>query len=137
MPASAITAPLYKTTRIWGLLYVFMPIWILSIFGLEIKTAEDVSLIRRFVSSEAFWSVAFLAAAVLSVCHGLSYNVSTTKGFGLTFIAINLYTKFFEICWDNLYKPLFFTILAITLAVVGQNAEAIWNLKIQDAPITV
>ncbi|KAI9151258.1 Carboxypeptidase 2 [Paramyrothecium foliicola] len=135
MPAKAITAPLSRTTVIWGLLYIFIPLWILSIFGLE--KPDGGFKLPEVVRSEAFWSVAFLAAGVLSVWHGLYYGLSTTKGFGLTFIGINLYTKFFEMCWEHLYKPLFFTVLALTLALLGHYAEAIWNLRIGDISVAI
>ena len=129
MPGWTVTAPFWRTTRIWGLLYVFIALWILSIFGLE--RSKGGLYLPSALRSSAFWSVTFLAAAILSTWHGLYYGVSTTKGFGLTFIGLNLYTKFFEICWGNLYKPLFFAVLALTLAFFGNYAETIWSLRLQ------
>lgn len=127
MPGWIVTAPFWRTTRIWGLLYVFIALWILSIFGLE--RSKGGLYLPGALRSSAFWSISFLAAAIFSTWHGLYYGVSTTKGFGLTFIGINLYTKFFELCWNNLYKPLFFTIIALTLAIVGNYTEIIWGFK--------
>ena len=63
-----------------------------------------------------------------SIWHGLRFDDSTTKGFGLTFLGINLYTKFFEYFW-GWYKPFFFSVLAGTLAVLGKYAENVWNMQ--------
>ena len=49
------------------------------------------------------------------------------RGFGLTFLAINLYTRFFEFFWNGMHKVLFFLILAVSLAVIGRYAERIWH----------
>lgn len=49
------------------------------------------------------------------------------RGFGLTFTAINLYTRFFEFFWNGMHKVLFFLILAVSLAVIGRYAERIWH----------
>jgi hypothetical protein len=74
------------------------------------------------------WSVIFFIAAGVSLWHGLRFDDSTTKGFGLTFIGINLYTKFFEYFW-GWYKPLSFAVLAGTFAIVGRHAEDVWNMR--------
>jgi hypothetical protein len=71
----------------------------------------------------------FLIAAGVSIWHGLRYDDSTTKGFGLTFLGLNLYTKFFEWGW-GWSKPLFFAVLSGSLAVVGRYAENVWNMKV-------
>ena len=72
-------------------------------------------------------SLILLLAAATSIWHGLRFDDSTTKGFGLTFLGINLYTKFFEYFW-GWYKPFFFAVLAGTLAVLGKYAENVWNM---------
>lgn len=125
MPDFEWIEPLWRTTRIWGLLYSFIALWILSIFGHGGSSSWAQSLINKVV-----WSVAFLTAAIFSTWHGLYYGDSTTKGFGLTFIGINLYTRFFEFFWEALYKPVFFSILALTLGLIGIYAETLWNLRV-------
>lgn len=71
----------------------------------------------------------FFIAAGGSIWHGLRYDDSTTKGFGLAFLGINLYTKLFEFGW-GWSKPLFFAILAGTFALVGRYAEDVWNMRL-------
>ena len=48
--------------------------------------------------------------------------------FGITFLAINLYTRYFEYFWDGLHKVVFFLILAASLALIGRYAEKIWHV---------
>jgi hypothetical protein len=74
------------------------------------------------------WSVLFAAAAGLAILHGLKFDDAVTKGFGLTFLFINLYTRFFEHFWDSLHKAVFFAVLGASLWLLGMWAERIWRL---------
>ncbi|KAK8084749.1 hypothetical protein PG997_006020 [Apiospora hydei] len=115
------TVALWSTTRIWGLLFLFVALWIQSLYRVFSPTSRD--WLRHFLHF-----CAFFAAAGASVGHGLRYDDSTTKGFGLAFLGINLYTKFWEFCW-GWYKPLFFALLAGTFAMVGRFAEELWHMR--------
>jgi hypothetical protein len=53
-----------------------------------------------------------------------------TRGFGLTFIFINLYTRFFEYFWEGTHKAIFFAILALSFWYLGSRAEKIWHLNV-------
>lgn len=119
MRSYAITAPLWSTTRTWGMLYLFVSLWIMSIWGYDdyFESSNSRWAISR-TTRMFLWSAIFFVAAGASVWHGLRLDDSTTKGFGLTFLGINLYTKFFEYFW-GWYKPLFFGVLAATFAVLG------------------
>jgi hypothetical protein len=127
-------AALWSTTRIWGLIYLFTALWLLSIFGNDELSAKrkgqwaagSNSQLRLFV-----WSLSFGFAAGMCILYGMRYKDGTTKGFGLSFLGINLYTRFFECFWKRWYKPLFFAVLAGTLAVLGRYAEKVWNLQLQ------
>ncbi|KAI1743816.1 hypothetical protein F4680DRAFT_407606 [Xylaria scruposa] len=119
-----ITSTLSSTARIWGMLYLFVALWMLSLFGNDTLREDNVGAhggLRRM----AFWSAAFLCAAAIAIWHGLQHDDSTAKGFGLAFLGINLYTKFFEFCWSMWYKSVFFAILACSLALLGIYAEPI------------
>ncbi|KAH6648609.1 hypothetical protein BKA67DRAFT_538631 [Truncatella angustata] len=129
------TVPLWSSTRIWGLLYLFIALWILSLFGDDElfsrkkktpKPSHDNKNRRLFV-----WSLIFGLAAGYCIVHGMKHDDGTTKGFGLAFLGINLYTRFFELFWHAWYKPLFFAVLAGTLAVMGRYAERVWNMQLQ------
>lgn len=127
----AVTEPLWSTTRIWGLLYFFVSLWIMSIWGYDDYFEGDAR--KRALSPKArmfIWSLAFFAASAGSIWHGLRYDDSTTKGFGIAFLGINLYTKFCECFW-GWSKPVFFGILAGSFAVMGRYAENIWNVSLE------
>ncbi|KAI1384836.1 uncharacterized protein F4822DRAFT_433375 [Hypoxylon trugodes] len=130
MRRSQYTVELWSTTRIWGMIYLFDALWILSLFGMDSlfgNAYKKCSLYRQLV-----WSLVFAFAAAFSVWHGLKYHDSTTRGFGLAYLGINLYTKFFEIFWKALYKSIFFTLLAFSLALLGRYAEQM-NVVLQES----
>ena len=49
------------------------------------------------------------------------------RGYGAVFLAINVYTRFFENFWNAMNKGLFFLILGASLWLLGSKAERIWN----------
>jgi hypothetical protein len=73
------------------------------------------------------WSILFGAAAGWAIYHGLRHDNEITKGFGVTFLGINLYTRFFELFWNNVHKAIFFALLAASFSYIGSKAETIWN----------
>ena len=69
----------------------------------------------------------FAMAAAICIYISLKPDDGMLRGFGLTFLAINLYTRYFEYFWDGMNKVVFFLILAASLAVIGRYAEKIWH----------
>jgi len=69
----------------------------------------------------------FAVAAAICIYISLKTDDGMLRGFGLTFLAINLYTRYFEYFWDGMNKVGFFLILAASLAVIGRYAERIWH----------
>ncbi|KAH8172521.1 hypothetical protein LIA77_06776 [Sarocladium implicatum] len=125
MRSYSITIPLWSTTRIWGLLYLFVSLWIASLgYGGGLGDQRFSTKARMIL-----WSLALAGTAAGCTWHGLRFGDSTTKGFGLTFIGISLYTRFFEMCW-GWSKTVFFTVLAGGFAIVGKYAESVWNLQV-------
>lgn len=113
-------------TRAIGLLYLFIALWIMSIFG----NYGDIESWERAGHLELLhWSVLFGVAAIAAIYHGLRYDDGMTRGFGLTFLFINLYTRFFEYFWDETHKAVFFGILAVSFWYLGSHAEKIWRLE--------
>ncbi len=118
--------PFQKSTYTLGLLYLFIALWILSIFGnhgdlYEWGQIKQISLFG--------WGLTFGLFALIAIAYGLRYDDYTSRSFGITFLFINLYTKFFEYFWDTTHKAIFFLILAVTFWLIGKNAEKIWNLE--------
>lgn len=116
----------HMSTYIMGLLYLFISLWILSIFGNygDIDSWFDVKQIELF-----HWGLLFGLVAVGAIYYGLKYDDYTSRRFGMTFLFINLYTKYFEYFWDATHKAIFFSVIAISFWILGQRAEKIWNLE--------
>ena len=124
-PAGQIRKDFLRPTRAMGLTYLFIALWILSIFGNygDMHEWKEVKQIELF-----HWSLLFGIAAIASIFHGIKEDDAMTRGFGITFLFINLYTRFFEYFWNNIHKAIFFAVLAITFWYLGSRAEKIWNL---------
>ncbi len=121
----------FRSTLTMGLLYLFVALWIMSIFGNygDMHRWQQVKQIKLF-----HWSILFAMVACGAIYHGLKHDNGTTKGFGLTFLFINLYTRFFELFWNSLHKALFFALLGISFWYLGSKAESIWNIGRREAP---
>ncbi len=115
-----------QVTLVIGLLYSFIAMWLLSIFG---NYAPEDYYLKSIKPIELFhWSLLFALMSGAAIYHGLKQDNSITKGFGVTFLFINLYTRFFEYFWNTTHKAVFFTILGISFWWLGSKAEKIWNL---------
>lgn len=112
-------------TKVIGLLDLFIALWIMSIFGnygdmVRWHAVKQYELLH--------WALLFGAVAVAAVWYGLRHDDATLRGFGLTFLFINLYTRYFEYFWGPLHKAAFFAILAVSFWYVGRKAETLWRL---------
>jgi hypothetical protein len=115
---------LFGVSKAMGLLYLFIALWILSIFGnYSLDVWQGVRQIELL-----HWSLLFALAAIACIWISLKTADGMLRGFGLTFLGINLYTRYFELFWDSTNKVVFFLILGITLALVGRYAEKIWRV---------
>jgi hypothetical protein len=124
-------ADFFKVTFIMGLLYLFIALWILSIFG----NYDEVTRWHRVEKLElVWWSFLFGLAALAAIMLGLKTDDAISRGFGITFLFINLYTKYFEYFWDHLHKAVFFGILGISFWYLGSRAEKIWLLGEEGKP---
>ena len=119
-------APFTRSTLSVGLLFLFVSLWIMSIFGNygDMNSWYDVRQMELF-----HWSLLFAAAAGVSLWLGIKRDDAMLRGYGLTFLGINLYTRYFENFWNGMDKGLFFLILGGSLWFLGSKAEKIWNIK--------
>lgn len=115
----------FKITRTVGLLYLLIALWILSIFGNygDIDSWFNVKQFELF-----YWSILFGLVALVVLGHGIKFDDPVTRGFGLTFLFINLYTRFFEYAWDSIHKAVFFALMGASFWILGKYAEKVWNI---------
>lgn len=115
-----------RSTLSVGLLFLFVSLWLMSIFG----NYGNIDIWYKARQAELFhWSLIFAAAAALSLWLGIKGDDSMLRGYGLTFLGINIYTRFFETFWNSMDKGIFFIILGGSLWLLGSKAERIWNMK--------
>lgn len=120
LPYYARSAFLALPTRTMGFLYLFLALWIMSIFGNygDMDEWEAVKQIELF-----HWSLLFGLAGAGALWLGLRFDDMLARGFGLTFLIINLYTRFFEHFWEELHAAVFFGLLGISLWALGHYAQ--------------
>jgi MFS family permease len=115
-------------TKVMGLLYGFIALWIMSIFG-NYGDVAKWQLVRQY--ELLHWSLLFGAASIAAFWYGLKRDDGVLRGFGLTFLFINLYTRFFEYFWDSIHKAAFFAVLAASFWYIGNRAESIWHFGLR------
>jgi hypothetical protein len=116
---------LERSTQSLGLLYLFVSLWLLSIFG-DYGNADSWRRVKQI--ELLHWSLLFAAAAGAAIWLGLRRDDAMLRGYGLVFLGINLYTRFFEMFWDSLHKGAFFAVLGVSLWLLGRRAETLWRL---------
>jgi len=107
-----------------GLIIFFLALWFLTIFG-NYSSYEKWLEIRQYY---LWWySLILLLASFAAILLGIKKEDSLLKNIGISFIFLNLYTRYFEYFWDELHKALFFAIIAISFWLIGKKAEKIWD----------
>jgi hypothetical protein len=116
----------WELTYVVGLLYLFLSLWMLTIFGNygALDAWWEVRQISLF-----YWGIISATVAVGFMVYGLKRNDVIAREFGITFLIIFLYTKYFEYFWKETNMAIFFSILAASFWLIGRKAEKIWNLK--------
>ncbi len=116
----------WELTYVTGLLYLFMSLWLLSIFGNlgSIDTWWHIKQISLF-----YWGIISAVIAGGFLLYGLKTKEVISREFGITFLLIFIYTKYFEYFWEHTNKTLFFGILGISFWLIGRKAERIWNFR--------
>ena len=69
------------------------------------------------------YSAVFALGSAISFYLGIRYKDELARDFGVLFLLINLYTRYFEYFWDSMNKGIFFLVLAITFGLVGWLLE--------------
>lgn len=116
----------WEQTYVVGLLYLFMSLWLLSIFGNlgNLDVWYQIKQITLF-----YWGIISMCVAAAFLFYGLKNKDDISREFGITFLIIYIYTKYFEYFWESTNKTVFFAILAASFWLIGRKAEKIWNLK--------
>ena len=114
------------STYVVGMLYLFISLWFLSIFG------NSESWIRWYSMKQVelwAWNLLILFGSVVAIFVGLKRDDAVARGFGITFFLLGIYTLYFSLLWDVMHAGLFFFILAVSFWLLGRKAEKVWNLE--------
>jgi hypothetical protein len=117
---------LFQTTYFIGLLYSFVALWLLSIFG-NFGSIDQWYQVSQYTLY--FWAGLSIILCGLALFLGFKFKDEMLREFGATFLIINLYSRYFEYFWDAWHKALFFAVLAVSFWIIGRKAEKIWNLE--------
>nr|WP_294874247.1 DUF2157 domain-containing protein [uncultured Pedobacter sp.] len=116
----------FQVNYVCGMVYLFVSLWLLSVFG-NFGSLEEWYSVKQL--SLFYWGILSAAFCLVSIYIGLKYRDDIAREFGITFLFINLYTRYFEYFWDTWHKALFFCVLAASFWFIGRRAEKIWNLE--------
>jgi hypothetical protein len=120
--------PFIEPTYWSGLIIFFLALWFLTIFG-NYNSYEKWLEIRQY---HLWWySLMLLLVSFAAIVIGIKKEDSLLKNIGISFIFLNLYTRYFEYFWDELHKALFFGIIAISFWLIGKKAEKIWDTEVK------
>ncbi|MBK7542103.1 MAG: hypothetical protein IPN66_18190 [Candidatus Competibacteraceae bacterium] len=91
---------------IFGLLYLNLSLWFLTL-----------------PRGPLAWVLVFTAAAIAQIVAGARLRDARLTGFGIVFLAINFYTRYFEQFWDQLSIGMFFVIGGALALIFGYLFE--------------
>ncbi|WP_235869050.1 hypothetical protein [Photobacterium kishitanii] len=116
---------LHEATLFIGLMYFFNALWMLTIFG----NYDSLSAWSHIKQIELWgWSVAMMLVTLSAIFYGIKNSNPLIRAFGIIFLLLCLYSRYFEFFWGTLHKALFFAILALSFWGIGSRAEKIWQL---------
>jgi hypothetical protein len=90
-----------------GLLYLNLSLLILGIEG----------------AAQGAWIGVWFAAGIAQLAAGAAMKSAVPIGFGVTALAVNLFTRYYEHFWDRLAKGLFFLLGGVLLFGLGFACE--------------
>lgn len=115
----------YTLTRYFTLSAFFVAFWALSVFGnyTSFEVWQEVRQENLF-----YWGILFGLVAIAFIIYGIRKGDDFLRAYGISFLLINIYTRYFEFFWNVSHKAIFFAILAISFWLIGRKAERLWNL---------
>ncbi|MGM0472240.1 MAG: hypothetical protein ACQEQI_08175 [Bacillota bacterium] len=117
----AVPKSFIKTYYSFGLLFTNLSLWILSIIGTggEVISTEIGSNSLELLLFSILWGVVNIVVFMI----GTKFKIKMFVGYAVTFLILNLYTRYFEYFWDKMYKSLFFIILGGISVFIGLYCE--------------
>lgn len=121
-PFNPRTRPFQKTTLVIGLSFLLFCLWLMSIFGNMVRYDVWEQLPQSHFLG---WSFLLLLISGSVAWWGHRNRQHTIRDTGLTFLVLNIYTRYTEYFWPILPKALFFALMALSFWLVGRLAEKV------------
>lgn len=115
---------MFGRTYEWtGILFAFISLWIMSIWGFTFKENYFISPMTH-----ELWmaNILFMAACLTSLFYGAVKEDKMFFNYGLTFLIIDSYTLFFSHVWSTLGSALSSLMLGVMLIVTGYILRDLW-----------
>ncbi len=106
-----------QMTYIAGLSVFFVALWGVSIFG-NYNSFDHWRAVRQV--HVLAYSIIMAVISGIVFYFGIRFQDRTARDFGVLFLLVNLYTRYFEYFWDSMNKGIFFLILAVTFGLLGR-----------------
>ncbi|NLR82090.1 hypothetical protein [Chitinophaga eiseniae] len=115
-----VYAPIKDISWTGGWLLFIISGWLISIFG-NCGTWEEWQQLRQIHLLQ--WVIVYSLQCVGMIWLGIRVKDDLLRDLGVTFLLLDLYTRYFEYLWDHTNKGLFFGILALSFWWVGRLIE--------------
>lgn len=115
-----VYAPIKNISWTGGWLLFIISGWLISIFG-NCGTWEEWQQLRQIHLLQ--WVIVYSLQCVGMILLGIRMKDDLLRDLGVTFLLLDLYTRYFEYLWDHTNKGLFFGILALSFWWVGRLIE--------------
>lgn len=103
-----------------GIILLLAGLWGLSVFGNQ-SDLETWHQLRR--QAAIYYGLLSGVTTIGCIIWGSKTGQKPLRDYGLAFLLLNLYTRYFELFWDALNKGIFFLILSLSFAALA------WWLK--------
>src|SRR5690606_30878331 len=91
-------------------------LWGLSIVGNQ-SDLEQWQELRR--QAALFYGLLSGLTTIVFIIWGTKTNRHVLRDYGLAFLLLNLYTRYFELFWDAMNKGIFFLLLSLSFAALA------------------
>ena len=125
LPYSRYTKGFFRITQTIGVSCLLFFLWLMSIFG----NMGNYDLWEKVTQSSFLgWSLLLLLVSLLTAWWGHRKERYSIRDLGISFLFINLYTRYIEYFWDLLPKAVLFGLMALSFWLIGKQAERIWKI---------
>ncbi|WP_417348426.1 hypothetical protein [Ferrimonas sp.] len=111
-------------TRHFGWLSGLGFLWLVSIFGNHGNWDHWAEVPQWQLWP---WALGAMLVCLAAIWAGIRWSLPPLRLYGLLFLILHLYSRYFEQLWDSLHKGVLFAIAGLGFWLLGTQAERIWS----------